>query len=306
MMATGFSPTPTTSYVNMKICQREWGPVQHLFTGNHWRRDSERLLDTLRVLVEQGAVDPAETTQPDFNCETAISMFNLKADCSAVEALDYLLRQVDTTQFEDLEWSSWLLSPDLTVMGQEIILCHLTRLTCLLPTPFYLEATLGCLCINMARLDQMEQFSKGDLNKWRKTVFWENLNKLIDAKADQHRGFDYWTVMRLLSNPFFEKHVHRDLKKRIDDAAQMWLLWLEECGVDNHDYLQEKHDFGSDLAAYPSLLDHGLVTGKEGEIWWAVPDMVQRFALYDFRHADLNECHTRAYRQLCNSQDSTH
>ena len=295
MMAAGFNPISTSSYVNMTIFRREWTPVSHLFPGNRWRRDPQAMLNTLRVLVEQGAVDPAETTQPEFNYETAISLFNLKTGETAVEALEYLLHQVDTSQFEELNWSLWLLSPDLTVRGQKLVISHLTRMACLLRNPFYMECTLGCLMVNIIRLSQIEEYSMEDLHEWCKGIFWGNLNRLIKARTDQQKGFDYWTVLRLSSNLFFK--ALGDLQVRhLNQGVQMWLLWLEECGIDNSTYLEERPDFDTMIAAYPSLLQRAPIVEKGGSLRWQVHKMIQRLLVYDFARVDLNEFHTGPVR----------
>ncbi|KAL9612022.1 MAG: hypothetical protein Q9167_003348 [Letrouitia subvulpina] len=255
------------------------------------------MLDTMRVLVEHGAVDPAETTQPDFNYETAISLFNLEVDGTVVEALEYLLHQVDTGQVEDLQWSSWLLSPDLTFIGQELVISHLTRLACLSQNHMYMESTFGCLAMNMIRMCHIEQFSREDLIKWCKIIFWKNLNILIAAKKERQEGFDYWTALRFLSNPFFE--VFEDVKKRVDEVIHVWLLWLEECGVNNRSYLEEKHDFSSFVVAYPLALECTPTVEKEGKVRWQIPEMIERFIFYDFTHVDLNESHAHSFKELC-------
>ena len=303
MMATTFSPEMSKSHVNTEICQREWVPVAHLFLENCWKREAQKMLDTLKVLVEYGAGDPVETTQPEFNYETAISLFNLEASDPADDALEYLLRQVDTSQFEELNWSSWLLSPDLTVKDQELVISHITRLACLSQKTLHLEYTLGCLLNNMRRLSQFDEYSRESLDEWRKTIFWENLNKLIDAKTDRQKGFDFWTVLRLLSNP--QLGFCEDVRGRLNEGSQMWLLWLEECGIDNRSYLEENHDFHSNATAYPLLLEYAPTVGKEGEVRWDVPEIVMRFLYYDCAHVDLNECHTRSYRDLCSFRNSS-
>ena len=260
------------------------------------------MIDTLRVLVEEGDVDPSETTQPEFNYETAISQFNLKADENAVEALEYLLQQTEISQIEDLQWSSCMLSPDLTVVGQGLVISRLTTLACLSRDPLHMEFVFCPLTLNMMRSCLIGAPSSEESNLWRQNVFFNNLTRLMNAKPDHLRGFDYWTVLRLLKNPWYG--LIEDVKTRIDECMHMWLLWLEQCGIDNSTYLEEDHDFDSVHAAYPFVLEHGGLEKKEGKLFWRVPEMIERFSFYDFTKVDLNESHTRGYRAMCEFRHS--
>lgn len=146
----------------------------------------------MRVPVEQGAFDPAETTQPELNYETAISLFYLEAGETAIQPLEYLLHQIDLSQVEDLEWSSWLLIPDFTVMDQGLVMSHLTRLVCLSQNSFYMESTLRCLAMNMTRLCHIEQFTQEELLKWRKYVLgeFERTDGYQDRTTERFRLLD--------------------------------------------------------------------------------------------------------------------
>ncbi|KAI4215687.1 MAG: hypothetical protein LQ351_001674 [Letrouitia transgressa] len=170
------------------------------------------MLDMMRVPVEQGAFDPAETTQPELNYETAISLFYLEAGETAIQPLEYLLHQIDLSQVEDLEWSSWLLIPDFTVMDQGLVMSHLTRLGTSVffsaKDPFFVLSEIFTLAVNSEHqhLNVVERKINSEIAKVMRA------NKRKDAEEMKER---HSTLSELVHHKaFLDEHIQR-LKENI-------------------------------------------------------------------------------------------
>ena len=304
-MATGFSSSFKTSYSNSAMYQREWIPVKYLFGKDKWTPNSQKALDTMRVLVERGSADPILSTQFDDRAETAISLFDLDAGAPAIGVLEYLLNQVSISEFHELADSlMWPYSHKTTLAGATLM-SHLARLACATQDPKCLHRSLLCL------VNRLNSLCTYDKRTWEEFLqcragrdrFRESLNSLIDAGVDLHQGIRRLQPLRLLTKP--SKKISETVDRRINELIQIWLQWLKDCQVDLHSYLREEHDLHRDNTSWSFIFTKNFwqKTKKSGSR--KVQLEVETHLLFDFTQTDLTSSLSVRHQMLHDSRRQT-
>ena len=302
MMATGFSPSLRTSYSSSAVCQREWRPVSHLFGDTKWMPNQQKALDTMRVLVEQGSADPVVSTQFDSRVETAISMFDIDSRAPAIGVLEYLLNQVNVSEFNELANTLMWPQSHKTTLAAGTLISYLAKLACSAKDPRCMQQALVCL------VNRLNNLCSYDRRTWEDFIqcpdgqdrFRKGLKSLVDTGVDLHTEYRGLQPLRMLLKP--AKTISEQVDRRINELVQIWLQWLEECGIDLESYLRKEHDLQSDTSTSLSTFVRSYYKKTKNSGYIKVEIQVERHLLFDFAQTDLTKSLTVRHEVLNDSR----
>ena len=285
--------------IDEAISRREWQPAAHLFPDKTWTVNQQRMLDTVRALIENGLADPAETSESDMVGVSAISFVESPTN----PALEYLLQQIEIVDVSDVikglfrfEWTS-----DIT----QVIILHLVKLATTSQGFRILDKLLTHLILFLAKysssiLSKLPSISRKPSNDL--SPFQEALRLLLEAGVDLYGGSLYKSPLNILTLPLYFGP-SEDLDDYINDSIRTWLHCLEECDVDIKDYLQTEHNlywYGGNYAFTTSRKFGQAVSGSE---YKKVKCKFERFIFFDFTEPDLKNSVTVAYKKVYDSRD---
>ena len=259
-------------------------------------------MDTIRVLVERGSADPLARIQSKVGHETDVTLVDSDVSLEHRGVLEYLLRQVDLDQFDELASTvTWGYAVERHSLTYAAVLSRLVQLARLSQQPGYLQTAFSAI-VNSFRSVFLIQVANLSLDQSTERVLENPLKELIEAGADPNAHFKEWTVLRRLLEPWYYRDTtFENFDRCVNGQVELWLKLLNACGIDVLRYLEKEYYLYWNSSDYPFRLQT-LFSTEERNLAYTnenrIKATLERFLFFDFTNPDPTKALTIFHKMV--------